>query len=199
VSTSRQGPVSTKSWIYELHCDTSVFQSETWATCLETTNRSSTAPLSHPPSCTRDTMLYPFIMFVRPLHLDMSCWLTYLESSTLRTSWASIGDTELSGRSSSLSCSSMEIQQTSFKMTILFRYSSYRNYLLRYMYINFLGNRPQADGVKFSTWFLVQVLRVVVFTIDSQIAAGASVCFSSGQLVTFFCVSPHICNMGQGY
>jgi hypothetical protein len=29
VSTSRQGPVSTKSWIYELHCDTSVFQSET--------------------------------------------------------------------------------------------------------------------------------------------------------------------------
>jgi hypothetical protein len=40
----------------------------------------------------------------------------------------------------------MEIQQTSFKMTILFRYSSYRNYLLRYMYINFLGNRPQAYG-----------------------------------------------------
>jgi hypothetical protein len=40
----------------------------------------------------------------------------------------------------------MEIQQTSFKMTILFRYSSYRNYLLRYMCINFLGNRPQADG-----------------------------------------------------
>jgi hypothetical protein len=34
----------------------------------------------------------------------------------------------------------------SFKMTILFRYSSYRYYLLRYMYINFLGNRPQADG-----------------------------------------------------
>jgi hypothetical protein len=49
-------------------------------------------------------------------------------------------------QSSSLSCSSMEIQQTSFKMTILFRYSSYRNYLLRYMCINFLGNRPQADG-----------------------------------------------------
>jgi hypothetical protein len=40
----------------------------------------------------------------------------------------------------------MEIQQTSFKMTILLRYSSYRNYLLRYMCINFLGNRPQADG-----------------------------------------------------
>jgi hypothetical protein len=55
-------------------------------------------------------------------------------------------DTRLSGRVSSLSCSSMEIQQTSFKMTILFRYSSYRNYLLRYMCINFLGNRPQADG-----------------------------------------------------
>jgi hypothetical protein len=31
-------------------------------------------------------------------------------------------------------------------LKILFRYSSYRNYLLRYMYINFLGNRPQADG-----------------------------------------------------
>jgi hypothetical protein len=30
----------------------------------------------------------------------------------------------------------MEIQQTSFKMMILFRYSSYRNYLLRYMCIN---------------------------------------------------------------
>jgi hypothetical protein len=146
VSTSWQGPVSTKSWIYELHCDTLAFQSETGATCLETTNRSSTAPLSHPPSCTRDTMLYLFIAFVRPLHLDTSCWLTYLESSTLQTSWASIGDTKLSGRSSSLSCSSMEIQQTSFKMTILFRYSSYRNYLWRYMYINFLGNRPQADG-----------------------------------------------------
>jgi hypothetical protein len=28
----------------------------------------------------------------------------------------------------------------------LFRYSSYRNYLLRYICINFLGNRPQADG-----------------------------------------------------
>jgi hypothetical protein len=27
----------------------------------------------------------------------------------------------------------MEIQQTSFKMMILFRYSSYRNYLLRYI------------------------------------------------------------------
>jgi hypothetical protein len=40
----------------------------------------------------------------------------------------------------------MEIQQTSFKMTILFKYSSYRNYLLRYMCINFLGNRQQADG-----------------------------------------------------
>jgi hypothetical protein len=40
----------------------------------------------------------------------------------------------------------MEIQQTAFKMTILFRYSSYRNYLLRYMCINFLSNRPQADG-----------------------------------------------------
>jgi hypothetical protein len=38
------------------------------------------------------------------------------------------------------------ILEISFKMTILFRYSSYRNYLLRYMYINFLGNRPQADG-----------------------------------------------------
>jgi hypothetical protein len=38
------------------------------------------------------------------------------------------------------------VQQTSFKMTILFRYFSYRNYLLRYMCINFLGNRPQADG-----------------------------------------------------
>jgi hypothetical protein len=37
------------------------------------------------------------------------------------------------------------ILEISFKMTILFRYSSYRNYLLRYMYINFLGNRPQAD------------------------------------------------------
>jgi hypothetical protein len=40
----------------------------------------------------------------------------------------------------------MEIRQTSFKMTILLRYSSYRNYLLRYMCINFLGNRSQADG-----------------------------------------------------
>jgi hypothetical protein len=40
----------------------------------------------------------------------------------------------------------MEIQQTSFKITILLRYSSYRNYLLRYMCINFLGNRPQGDG-----------------------------------------------------
>jgi hypothetical protein len=40
----------------------------------------------------------------------------------------------------------MEIQQTSFKMTILLRYSSYRNYMLRYMCFNFLGNRPQADG-----------------------------------------------------
>jgi hypothetical protein len=38
------------------------------------------------------------------------------------------------------------ILEISFKMTILFRYSSYRKYLLRYMYINFLGNRPQADG-----------------------------------------------------
>ena len=28
----------------------------------------------------------------------------------------------------------------------LFRYSSYRNYLLRYICNNFLGNRPQADG-----------------------------------------------------
>jgi hypothetical protein len=34
----------------------------------------------------------------------------------------------------------MEIQQTSFKMMILLRFSSYRNYF------NFLGNRPQADG-----------------------------------------------------
>jgi hypothetical protein len=34
---------------------------------------------------------------------------------------------------------------------------------------------------------------VVVFTIDSQIAAGASVCFSSGQLVTFFlCFPPYL-------
>jgi hypothetical protein len=40
----------------------------------------------------------------------------------------------------------MEIQQTSFEMTILFRHSSYRNYLLIYMCINFLGNRPHADG-----------------------------------------------------
>jgi hypothetical protein len=40
----------------------------------------------------------------------------------------------------------MEIQQTSFKVTILPRYFPYRNYLLRYMCINFLGNRPQADG-----------------------------------------------------
>jgi hypothetical protein len=39
----------------------------------------------------------------------------------------------------------MEIQQTSFKMMILLRCSSYRNYLLRYMCFNFLGNRPQAD------------------------------------------------------
>jgi hypothetical protein len=107
VSTSQQGPVSTKLWIYELHCDTLVFQSETWATCLETTNRSSTAPLSHTPSCIRDTMLYPFIVFMRTLHLDTSCWLTYLESSTLQISWASIGDNRLSGRSSSLSCSSI--------------------------------------------------------------------------------------------
>jgi hypothetical protein len=38
------------------------------------------------------------------------------------------------------------ILEISFKMTILFRYSSYWNYLLRYMYINFLGNRSQADG-----------------------------------------------------
>jgi hypothetical protein len=37
------------------------------------------------------------------------------------------------------------ILEISVKMTILFRYSSYWNYLLRYMYINFLGNRPQAD------------------------------------------------------
>jgi hypothetical protein len=145
-STSQQGPVSTKSWIYELHCDTSAFQSEMWATCLETTNQLSTAPLSHTPSCIRDTMLDPSIEFARPLHLDMSCWPTYLESSTLQISWASIGDTRLSGQSSSLSCSSMEIQQTSFKMKILLRCSSYRNYLLRYMCINFLGNRPQADG-----------------------------------------------------
>jgi hypothetical protein len=29
VSTSWQGPVSTKLWIYELHCNTSAFQSET--------------------------------------------------------------------------------------------------------------------------------------------------------------------------
>jgi hypothetical protein len=85
-------------------------------------------------------------VFMRPLHLDTSCWLTYLESSTLWISWASIRDTRLSGQSSSLSCSSMEIQQTSFKMMILFRYSFYMNYLLRYMCINFLGNRPQADG-----------------------------------------------------
>jgi hypothetical protein len=145
-STSQQGPVSTKSWIYELHCNTSAFQSEMWATCLETTNQLSTAPLSHTPSCIRDTMLYPSIEFARPLHLDTSCWPTYLESSTLQISWASIGDTRLSGQSSSLSCSSMEIQQTSFKMKILLRCSSYRNYLLRYMCINFLGNRPQADG-----------------------------------------------------
>jgi hypothetical protein len=115
VSTSQQGPVSTKSWIYELHCITSAFQSEMWATCLEKTNRSSTVPLSHTPSYTRDTMLYPFIVFVKPLHLDMWCWLTYLESLTLRISWASIGDTRLFGRFSSLSCSSMEIQQTSYK------------------------------------------------------------------------------------
>jgi hypothetical protein len=40
----------------------------------------------------------------------------------------------------------MEIQQTSFKMMILLRYSSYRNYMLRYICINYLGNRPQADG-----------------------------------------------------
>jgi hypothetical protein len=40
----------------------------------------------------------------------------------------------------------MEIQQNSFKMMILFRYSSYMNYLLRYMCINFHSNRPQADG-----------------------------------------------------
>jgi hypothetical protein len=40
---------------------------------LETTNQSSTAPLSHTPSCIRDTMLYPFIMFARPLHLDTLC------------------------------------------------------------------------------------------------------------------------------
>jgi hypothetical protein len=104
VITSQQGDVSTKSWIYELHCGTLAFQSETWATCLETMNRSSTVPLSHTPSYTRDTMLYPFIMFVKPLHLDTSCWLTYLESLTLRISWASIGDTRLSGRFSSLSC-----------------------------------------------------------------------------------------------
>jgi hypothetical protein len=38
------------------------------------------------------------------------------------------------------------ILEISFKMMILFRYSSYRNYLLRYMCINFLGNKPQADG-----------------------------------------------------
>ncbi len=43
---------------------------------------------------------------------------------------------------------------------------------------------------KFSMWFLVQVLRVIVFTIDSQVAAGASVCFSSGQLVTLFLCFP---------
>jgi hypothetical protein len=40
----------------------------------------------------------------------------------------------------------MEIQQTSFKAKILIRCSFYRNYLLRYMCINFLSNRPQADG-----------------------------------------------------
>jgi hypothetical protein len=40
----------------------------------------------------------------------------------------------------------MEIQQTSFKVKTLIRYSIYRNYLLRYMCINFLGNGPQADG-----------------------------------------------------
>jgi hypothetical protein len=40
----------------------------------------------------------------------------------------------------------MEVQQTSFKIMILFKYSSYMNYLLRYMCINFLSNRPQADG-----------------------------------------------------
>jgi hypothetical protein len=34
----------------------------------------------------------------------------------------------------------MEIQKTTFKMTILLRYSSYRNYFLRYMCINFLSN-----------------------------------------------------------
>jgi hypothetical protein len=38
------------------------------------------------------------------------------------------------------------ILEISFKMMILFRYSSYRNYLLRYMNINFLDNRPEADG-----------------------------------------------------
>ena len=38
------------------------------------------------------------------------------------------------------------ILEISFKMMILLRYSSYKNYLLRYMYINFLGNRPQAES-----------------------------------------------------
>jgi hypothetical protein len=124
-STSQQEqPVLTKSWICEQHSDSSAFQSETWATRLETTNWLSTAPLSHTPSCIKDTMLYPFIVFARPLHLDTLCWLTYLESSTLQISWASIGDTRLSGWSSSLSCSSMEIQQASFMMMILLRYSS---------------------------------------------------------------------------
>jgi hypothetical protein len=46
-------------------------------------------------------MLYPFIVFTRPLHLDTSCWLTYLESSTLRISWASIGDDNFKKNTSS--------------------------------------------------------------------------------------------------
>jgi hypothetical protein len=63
----------------------------------------------------------------------------------------------LANPASSLSCSSMEIQQTSFKMMILFRYSSYINYLLRYMCINFLGNTHVWWSVHLSalliTWF----------------------------------------------
>ena len=79
VSTSQQGPVSTKSWIYEIHCDTLAFQSETWATCLETTNRLSTAPLSHTPSCIKDTCMacilcYTFNIYLTTL-FDVYCML----------------------------------------------------------------------------------------------------------------------------
>jgi hypothetical protein len=38
------------------------------------------------------------------------------------------------------------ILEISFKMMILLRYSSYRNYLLRYMCINFLGNKHKLMG-----------------------------------------------------